>query len=266
MAGGSRPARSRPTLELVVTCLVSALVLAFAWTRRNSGDIAAESGVGYAMGILGALLMLAVIVYPMRKRLPVLRRIGTIPNWFRLHMLLGVLGPVLIVIHSNFRLGSLNSRVALFAMLIVAGSGFVGRFLYTRIHRGLYGKKSSLPELLNELDGTREGASGARSDWRGMLEAYQAERLSAGNSFGHSLALTLTGPFSRSRLRRRLLAKGPSDPEARAALRRYLHSLGRAEAFALYERLFAAWHLFHLPLFFILVLAAITHVIAVHLY
>ena len=46
----------------------------------------------------------------------------------------------------------------------------------------------------------------------------------------------------------------------------YLRAVRRTAAFVLYERLFALWHVLHLPLFVLLVLAAITHVIAVHLY
>ena len=43
--------------------------------------------------------------------------------WFRLHMLLGIAGPVLIIFHSNFKLGALNSNVAFITMLVVATSG-----------------------------------------------------------------------------------------------------------------------------------------------
>lgn len=261
----ARNSTDRGTIEFLLTVGMSTAVLVVAWEFRKSGNVASETGFGYALGIIGGLILLSLLVYPMRKRLPVLRQIGTIPNWFRLHMLFGVLGPVLIVVHSNFTLGSMNSRVALFAMLIVAASGFIGRFLYARIHRGLYGKKASLPELLDEVDQVREGASGTRSDWRIELESYQKTRLSSGYSVWKSFFLTLSGPFSRFQLKRRLTRSG-CDDNARSALARYLHSLGRAEAFALYERLFAAWHLLHLPLFLILVLAAITHVIAVHLY
>jgi hypothetical protein len=33
-----------------------------------------------------------------------------------------------------------------------------------------------------------------------------------------------------------------------------------------YERLFALWHVLHVPLFILLVITAIIHVVAVHLY
>ena len=33
-----------------------------------------------------------------------------------------------------------------------------------------------------------------------------------------------------------------------------------------YERMFGLWHLFHLPFFYMLVVTAIVHVVAVHMY
>jgi hypothetical protein len=62
-----------------------------------------------------------------------LRTFGSVVFWFRLHMTLGLIGPTLILFHANFRLGSLNSNVAMFAMLLVAASGIVGRYLYRKI-------------------------------------------------------------------------------------------------------------------------------------
>jgi hypothetical protein len=35
---------------------------------------------------------------------------------------------------------------------------------------------------------------------------------------------------------------------------------------AFYERLFSLWHVFHMPLFLLLVVSALVHVLAVHMY
>ena len=40
----------------------------------------------------------------------------------------------------------------------------------------------------------------------------------------------------------------------------------RAAEFAFYDRLLRLWHLLHLPLFVVLVAAAILHIVAVHMY
>lgn len=73
--------------------------------------------------------------------------------WFALHMFLGIAGPALVLFHSTFRIGSLNAAIALGCMVLVAASGIVGRFIYRKIHRGLYGSRASLRELEAELGG-----------------------------------------------------------------------------------------------------------------
>src|SRR5262249_55531378 len=110
---------------------------------------------GYALGIIGGSLMLLLFLYSARKRIPWLRFLGPSAHWFRFHMVLGVLGPLCILYHSNFALGATNSNVALFCMLTVAGSGLIGRYIYARIHHGLYGSKLTLGELRKGADNLR---------------------------------------------------------------------------------------------------------------
>jgi hypothetical protein len=275
----TKPARViRPgAVELPLLLGLVCIALIYAWMRRDSGDLTAETGTGYVLGIVGGIMMLTLLAYPLRKRLRVLRFLGNVRGWFRLHMILGILGPTAIILHSNFTLGSLNGTAAMASMLVVAASGLAGRFLYARIHRGLYGRKESLRDRLAEIDRLRK-------DWNDkltlpvneMLTAYQTRRLEGVATFLGSFATTMTGPISRTQLSRRLKrqlrlagrnAGVAVDQRAFSnALHTYFKALGRAEAFLFYERLFAAWHLLHLPLFLILVLSAIAHVVAVHLY
>lgn len=286
-APGGRPRRVlRPgDLEMPVLAVLAAVALGYGFLRRDEGDLTPELGVGYAFGIIGSLLMLTLLIYPLRKRIRALRVLGNIRGWFRIHMILGVVGPVFIILHSNFAFGSLNSTAAMLAMLVVAGSGFVGRFLYSGIHRGLYGKRQSLKDLLADVERTRVAAAEAETVEEDrlatLLAGYEAQRVRPLAGFWGSLGRVLTGPFSRVGMRRQAMRAARDDFRAAGlqgrglrraqrstdqALGRYFHALGRAEAFTFYERLFAAWHLLHLPLFAILVLAAIAHVIAVHLY
>ena len=46
----------------------------------------------------------------------------------------------------------------------------------------------------------------------------------------------------------------------------YLDAVVKASGLALYDKLFAMWHLLHLPLYFLLIVTGIVHVVAVHLY
>jgi hypothetical protein len=45
-----------------------------------------------------------------------------------------------------------------------------------------------------------------------------------------------------------------------------LRALQRHAQFATYERLFALWHVVHIPFVYMLVISAIVHVVAVHMY
>ena len=50
------------------------------------------------------------------------------------------------------------------------------------------------------------------------------------------------------------------------ALRQHLALVRRVAEFGFYERVLGLWHALHVPLCVILFLAAVVHVIAVHLY
>ena len=121
----------RAAPALFAAALVVALLIG--WLNRDQEYLVPDSGLGYWLGIAGASLMLLLLLYPLRKRMRSLRTFGSVVFWFRLHMALGLIGPTLILFHANFRLGSLNSNVAMFAMLLVAASGIVGRCLYRKI-------------------------------------------------------------------------------------------------------------------------------------
>ena len=121
--------------------------LAVGWQKRGQVYLTPEQGAGYLLGIIGASLILLLLLYPLRKHARWMRSLGAVRHWFRAHMMMGVIGPVCILYHSNFQLGSMNGNIALFSMLLVASSGLVGRYFYTRIHYGLYGRKADLAHL-----------------------------------------------------------------------------------------------------------------------
>ena len=96
------------------------LVLVAGWSVRGERYLIAESGIGYWLGIIGGSMMLLLLLYPLRKRFVRWTAIGSVKSWFRIHMILGIVGPVAVIFHSGFQLGSFNSTIAFVCMLIVA--------------------------------------------------------------------------------------------------------------------------------------------------
>lgn len=257
-----RPRKSERSRSLVpATGLLITLLLAWGWSVRREVYVNAEFGLGYVLGILGTAMMVLLLAYSLRKRLPFMRSWGKIPRWLDVHMVLGLLGPTAVIFHANFKLGSLNSTVALACVLLVASSGVVGRLIYPKIHRGLSGRREDVRELRESVRNQR-GALGsllaARPGLADELAALEALALGGGRGAFAS--------WRRSRLLRRRTRRVVKRSESPAALRSYTEALRRVAEFRTYERLFGLWHAFHLPFCIMLFAAAVIHVIAVHMY
>jgi hypothetical protein len=131
---------------LIWTCIVTLLLVGGAHAHLER-YITPLRGTGYWLGIAGGSMMLLLLLYSARKRYTWLRWMGGIPAWFEFHMVMGVLGPVLVLFHANFQLGATNSNVALVCMLLVSGSGVIGRYIYTRLHAHMDGTEDTLEQL-----------------------------------------------------------------------------------------------------------------------
>jgi hypothetical protein len=272
----------------LIWSLVVAGVLLWGWHAHLERYISPGHGLGYALGITGGSMMLALLIYSARKRAPWLRWIGSIPSWFQIHMVLGVVGPVLVLFHANFSFGATNSNVALVCMLLVAGSGVVGRYIYTRLHANMDGHESTL-EQLKAVGERLRAQSTSIAFLPGLLDAISRIEKRYMEPPSAPLARVLhlfTGGF-RSLLARWLISR-EVDRAMQAArsqesriVARHLERLGivarryaarrleagrRTAEFRLYAQLFSFWHVIHIPLFFMLLVAGIVHVVAVNIY
>ena len=268
--------------------IVAAVIVYVGWSRRDSLPIDAAQGIGYALGIMGGVPMLLLLLYSFRKRVSFMRHLGPTKYWFRAHMMFGVIGPVIILYHSNFQVGSLNSQVALYCTLLVASSGLVGRYLYAKIHHGLYGRKTSLRELTEQLGDSSERLSSGdgiidemRAELRGLVDQALTPPESVWESLSRPVVMTFRTRWLYHRLswsvRRKLIARSVVSPAVeehrdrlvwatRRFLRQHLRQVRRVSQFNACERLFSLWHVIHVPFFCMMVLSVLAHVLAVHMY
>lgn len=259
--------RAQNTLTLLWYGSVAVLITG-GWLIRDQRYLVAESGIGYWLGILGGVMMLLLLVYPSRKKRPGWRFAGSISFWFRLHMILGIVGPVLIIFHSGFQLGSLNSRVAFFCMLIVAISGLVGRYFYRHIHHGLYGEKIQFEEFYHQADDWDEQLSEMMErhpEIADELNSIEEKLVVRHTGINRSLWLYLSMRRRLSRIEKLITSKNDNSDESGNMLSR-IKSLRSICNLGTNEILFSYWHILHYPLFLLLVISGITHVVVVHFY
>lgn len=274
------------SFEGVFSAFVLVLVIAAAllgwWYRAELPT--PEQGLGYMLGIIGVAMMAILMIYPLRKRWTGATWMGSVGAWFRIHMLLGLLGPLVILYHARFTWAATNSGVALLALLVVVASGLFGRFLYVHIHRGYSQRKLEVRDLFGELEVSRllldaDGNAGHRIvGYLRQLEHRALERRpglfrDAVAVFSITVRTWLFGWRLRGVVRDEL-AREALLPDPRAArghvlldhLTRYLQAIRDVGGFAFYDRLFRAWHYLHLPLFLFLAMTVALHVLAVHMY
>ena len=273
----------RLALGTLAAATLVALLLAGSEVRQG-GLYKSGTGFGYSLGLAGGLLLLGLLLYPMRKRFRFMYEWGALKHWFWFHMAGGILGPVLVLFHSTFRVGSFNAAVALCCMLLVAASGLAGRFIYRKIHHGLYGSHATLKELEQAL--AEECKALEPVLCRMPLVKLEVERFVAlvshcpvnrGERALHFLTLGAKRLLAARRVRRELAAYAAAGVDSLVAstanlcnllqtIDTTLQAAQRRAQFSTYERLFSLWHVIHIPFLCMLVITALLHVVAVHIY
>lgn len=142
----------------IVTGLVLLLVLlTFGFyvhrDARFPGSLA-----GGVLGVSAAALMLVPLAYLVVKRIPALKhhvtRAVSMRTLLAIHIYAGVLGPILGVLHSGHRFQSPLGITLTTMMIVVAVSGFVGRYLMVRISTDMRGQQKLLAGLRVAYDRT----------------------------------------------------------------------------------------------------------------
>ncbi len=111
----------------------------------------ASSLFGHGIGVVGFTLMLATeTLYSLRKRTRLIQW-GRMSQWLAVHIYMGIVGPYMVLLHSAWKFAGLAGITMLLTAIVVA-SGFIGRYIYTTVHRSLAGAELREEELQAELN------------------------------------------------------------------------------------------------------------------
>jgi hypothetical protein len=237
------------------------------WTFKPGGTL------GCAYGMAGSALMVAMLVYSLRKRVKALKGLGRLRAWLSFHIFCGLVGPLLIILHSSFKVRGLVA-LSFWSMIAVALSGVLGRYLYLQLPRTRAGDELTLTEL-----GQMEDRLNRRLTEEVGLAPELVERLEALGRRGVPgpetplAVLLLRLPFDGLALRWRLAAfgrrlRGVPRPLRRRALRlarRRAVLTRRIELLARLQQLFHYWHVFHKPFAVVMYLFMVLHIAVVSL-
>lgn len=276
----ARAARNVLVLSALVTLAISVALIVFCdgWTYYNTPRavrgyhpahrwLKPSGAIGQSLGIAGLLLMFVPMLYAIRKKSAHLARLGSLKAWLEVHIFCGSVGPVLVTFHTSFKFNGIVS-VAYWLMVVVASSGFVGRYLYVRIPRSLRGTELTLDEVQARAAELKAGlADSGIAPWVlervAALEARVTPPARAGGWLINMLVGDLALHIHLWKLRRELLGAGASVDGADSAIALIAERallVRRMSLLARTKRLFELWHLFHQPLVAVLFLIVLLHV------
>jgi len=141
---------------VVVTALVLIVLVVFAGSVLHVSPRFAGSTVGGLFGVTGALLMLVPLAYSLVKRVKsvkarVTKRV-TMRTLLAWHIYAGLLGPLLVLVHSGHKFESVLGVALTGLTLIVVLSGYVGRYLLRYVSQGVREKRALAAQLHQAYD------------------------------------------------------------------------------------------------------------------
>ena len=226
---------------------------------------------GHGYGIVGtALIIGGVAIYSARKRIRMFRNIGKVKHFLEFHIFLCILGPILVTYHTTFKIGGLVA-VSYWCMVAVVASGFIGRYLYVQIPKGIQGNELSAEELAQRglrISELLQKTYGVGLDTIGALDkiAIPSKKPSEMSLWDAASFFIVSDMTRRLRIRflmRRLRKKGVGPKMLRTirALANQRAVLIRRIAFLEQLRqVFHYWHVVHLPFSIVMFAILFLHV------
>jgi hypothetical protein len=263
----------RRNVELVAAFIVIILITGAYVTAANSGPLAPGTLLGHWIGIVGFVLMLMTeTLYSLRKQSRYVRW-GRMRTWLSVHIFTGIVGPYMVFLHTSFRFAGLAGLV-MWITVVVAISGFMGRYIYTALPRtstGAQMKASQVVDVIRQAQAKLEAWLDAHpARWRALASQMAELPLTSGKG----LIALLCQPGVERRYRRQWRrAVNHLDatlrvqaPEIGALLMRCRMLQRQNRMLATTRRIMSVWYTVHVPLSLMLVTLALLHVIAALFY
>jgi hypothetical protein len=225
---------------------------------RQSGS------VGHFLGILGALFMVLLLGYSLRKRLRFMWKWGNANDWLEVHIFLGISGPVLVLLHTAFKFSGIVS-VSFWSMALVVASGIVGRYVYQSIPRSISGTELSRIELEAEEIGItyelRKRIPRGHPFWDRMAD-FETSLRTTPSGFVRSVreGSRLRATFNRTLKKTKALGSKERRSLMDLVLKRQ-KLIRRKQFLDKTQKILYYWHLFHVPFVILMFL-----ILAIHIY
>jgi prefoldin subunit 5 len=261
--GSSKPFELE--LSFFVIIVLSGVYIAYELMAEPRGG----HPFGHWLGIIGTLLMVMTeILYSLRKRTRLLNWAGPVRHWLSFHIFTGIVGPFMVLMHTGLAFRGL-AGVTFLLTVIVAGSGFVGRYLYTALPRSLTGVVASRSQI--EAEAQQLETAVTQFQAQKSQHVQQIINQLSQRKTGRNPLLTVFGrAYYQWRYRRQLNQSLRRLDEIEESQRRQLGELlarkreldRQADMLEAARRLLRYWHILHVPVGLTLFFSVAIHIVA----
>ena len=222
--------------------------------------------MGQGLGVIGTLMMLVgVVSYMIRKRWTFMHRFGKLRSWLTFHIFLCTLGPFLVLLHTTFKFGNIAS-ISFWSMAIVVGSGVFGRYVYVRIPKTVNGQFLTKQVIRQSQDNLIQRLSKLTSLPGAFLESLTQTTKPSGRiviAVFQSFIFELKKRGIKKRFDRSLAEQGVASNIRKTAVPLLMDNAQlqlRAQVMQPFIRAFGYWHVLHIPLALVMLVALVIHV------
>ncbi|MGH1366714.1 MAG: hypothetical protein ACRBF0_24350 [Calditrichia bacterium] len=220
---------------------------------------------GHTFGVVGAVMMLLMLLYSLRKRTRIFGKFGQLSRWLDIHIYLGIMGPLFIILHTTLRLNGVIS-VAFWSMIAVASSGILGRYLYLKIPRRSSGEELNLREIEATSTAFANELQQQLTGFEGMAVPAELTQLSRNHTRGimRMIVSDMLSPLHKRKLKRhyqrRYRLKGAFLEQAVLMTLEKQRYEQRLQMLNRVQQLFHYWHVFHKPFALLMFLIMFVHI------
>jgi hypothetical protein len=256
---------------LLCAASIAAYLMIDAEPRPRGGTM-----YGYIMGTIGALLIIWLSLFGIRKRL-ITTGVYSLKAWLSAHVYLGLSLLVIGTLHAGFHFGWNVHTLAYALMVFVILSGMLGATAYAVLPRQLSANRGETTqkqwlETIRTLDEQLRDAAQPLDRTEADLVRLSTEKTDIGGSIFNRLTGQYPGCSTRravdelARLRRSGAKPNPALEKVDALLKRKQETLAQARRHIRIKTLLEFWLFVHVPVTFALLAALAAHIISVFFY
>lgn len=119
---------------------------------RQHAALRPSGSLGHFYGWLGLAIIVSNLLYLARRRFARFKFLGSMRRWLQWHVASGILGPLLVVLHSALTMRTAIAILSSASLAVLVVTGIIGRYLHALVPRTQDGTTRKADDVRADLD------------------------------------------------------------------------------------------------------------------